>query len=76
LTITRLGAGVAVPAKGPARLDRVLQHVEAAAIDREITNRAPWVPLITPRFVDLTSARVGNYQASGGGALLDQLWVR
>ena len=48
----------------------------AAAIDREITNRAPWVPLITPRFADLTSARVGNYQASGGAVLLDQLWVR
>jgi peptide/nickel transport system substrate-binding protein len=48
----------------------------AAAIDREITNRAPWVPLITPRFVALTSARVGNYQASGGAVLLDQLWVR
>ena len=48
----------------------------AAAIDREITNRAPWVPLITPRFVDLTSARVGNYQQSGGADLLDQLWVR
>jgi hypothetical protein len=48
----------------------------AAAIDREITNRAPWVPLLTPRFVALTSARVGNFQASSGAVLIDQLWVR
>ena len=48
----------------------------AAAIDREITNQAPWVPLFTPRIAELTSARVGNYQHSGFGALLDQLWVR
>jgi len=48
----------------------------AAAIDREITKQAPWVQLVTPRFVDLTSARVGNYQEGGGATLLDQLWVR
>jgi ABC-type transport system substrate-binding protein len=48
----------------------------AAKIDREIVNRAPWVPLVTPRFVDLTSPRVGNYQVSNGAVLLDQLWVR
>jgi ABC-type transport system substrate-binding protein len=48
----------------------------AAAIDREITNRAPWVPLYTPRLVDLTSARVGNYESNSGRVLLDQLWVR
>jgi YVTN family beta-propeller protein len=49
----------------------------AAAIDREITDRAPWVPLFTPRFADLTSARVGNYQYNSGfNVLLDQLWVR
>ncbi|MDT4904393.1 MAG: hypothetical protein QOH52_2409, partial [Pseudonocardiales bacterium] len=32
--------------------------------------------LFTPTYVDLTAARVGNYQAQGGQALLDQLWVR
>jgi len=34
----------------------------AARIDRELVNRAPWVPLFTPRFVDFVSSRVGNYQ--------------
>jgi peptide/nickel transport system substrate-binding protein len=49
----------------------------AATIDREITNRAPWVPLFTPRLADLTSVRVGNYQYNSGfNVLLDQLWVR
>ncbi len=48
----------------------------AAKIDREITEEAPLVPLFTPRFVDVTSGRVGNYQASNGSVLLDQLWVR
>jgi YVTN family beta-propeller protein len=48
----------------------------AATIDREITNKAPWVPLFTPRLVDVTSARVGNYQDNSGAVLLDQLWVR
>jgi peptide/nickel transport system substrate-binding protein len=48
----------------------------AAAIDREITNEAAWVPLYTPRIVDMTSARVGNYETNNGAVLLDQLWVR
>ena len=48
----------------------------AEALDREITDNAPWVPLFTPTYADLTSTRVGNYQAQGGQALLDQLWVR
>jgi hypothetical protein len=34
------------------------------------------VPLFTPRLLDLTSRRVGNYQVNQGAVLLDQLWVR
>ncbi|MDQ1494558.1 MAG: hypothetical protein QOG69_1041, partial [Actinomycetota bacterium] len=48
----------------------------AATIDREVTDAAPWVPLFTPRFADLTSARVGNYQYNSSGVPFDQLWVR
>ena len=48
----------------------------AAAIDREITDQAPWVPLFTPRLADLTSACVLNYEDNSGAVLLDQLWVR
>jgi peptide/nickel transport system substrate-binding protein len=48
-----------------------------AAIDRQITERAPWLPLYNPRLDIATSARVGNYQFHPFFALLlDQLWVR
>ena len=51
----------------------------AARLDRQIVDQAPGVPLFTPRFADLTSARVGNYQANtyaASSVLIDQLWVR
>jgi hypothetical protein len=32
--------------------------------------------LYTPLIVDVTSARVGNYETNTGAVLLDQLWVR
>jgi peptide/nickel transport system substrate-binding protein len=56
--------------------DRIGTEGRAAAIDRELTDRAPWVPLLTPRHVALTSARTGNVQVNAGAVLLDQLWVR
>jgi peptide/nickel transport system substrate-binding protein len=49
----------------------------AAKIDRTLVDRAPWVPLWTPRLVDFVSRRVGNYQFNAyDSTLLDQLWVR
>ncbi|MCU1677558.1 MAG: extracellular solute-binding protein [Frankiales bacterium] len=49
----------------------------AARVDRAYTDAAPWVPLTTPRFADLTSARTGNFQATPYVAeLLEQMWVR
>jgi YVTN family beta-propeller protein len=48
-----------------------------AAVDREVTYLAPWVPLVSVRFADFTSARAGDYQYNPAwGILLDQLWVR
>jgi YVTN family beta-propeller protein len=48
-----------------------------AEVDREITYLAPWVPFVSLRFADFTSARVGNYQYNPAwGILLDQLWIR
>jgi peptide/nickel transport system substrate-binding protein len=48
-----------------------------AAIDRELTDQAPWVPLYTPRVLTVLSARVGNYQFHPyWDLLIDQLWVR
>jgi YVTN family beta-propeller protein len=47
-------------------------------IDREITDAAPWVPLIASKNVSVLSKRVGNYQYSPAAVamLIDQLWVR
>ena len=47
-------------------------------VDREITNAAPWVPLIASKNVSVLSKRVGNYQYSPAAVamLIDQLWVR
>jgi peptide/nickel transport system substrate-binding protein len=47
------------------------------AVDRRVTDAAAAVPLVTPREVDLVSARVGNYQSHPiWGFLADQAWVR
>ena len=62
-----------------------LQTVDPAAaraaweqIDRKVADLAPWVPLFNPENLDIMSKRVGNYQwnPSGFGLLIDQLWVR
>jgi YVTN family beta-propeller protein len=49
-----------------------------AEVDRTVVDQAPVVPFVSPRAVDLTSARVGNYVYSLwiGDVFLDQLWVR
>ena len=48
-----------------------------AAIDHELVDQAPWVPLYNPRDLTLLSARTGNYQFHPyWNLLLDQLWVR
>jgi peptide/nickel transport system substrate-binding protein len=49
----------------------------AAALDRKVMAQAPWVPLWTPKLVDFTSRRVGNYQYNPYlFPLLDQMWVK
>ncbi len=48
-----------------------------AAVDHEIVDRAPWVPLYNPRDLTVLSARTGNYQFHPyWNLLLDQLWIR
>jgi peptide/nickel transport system substrate-binding protein len=47
-----------------------------ARADRQYTDQAPVVPLMTPSITDLVSRRVGNYLCNPQlGVLLDQLWV-
>jgi YVTN family beta-propeller protein len=48
-----------------------------AAIDRELVDQAPWVPLYNPRDLTVLSVRTGNYQFHPyWNLLIDQLWVR
>ncbi len=48
-----------------------------AQVDRAVTDRAPYVPLVNPMAFDFVSARVGNAQHHPQWRLLlDQLWVR
>ncbi|MFZ0088705.1 MAG: ABC transporter substrate-binding protein, partial [Solirubrobacteraceae bacterium] len=60
------------------QLDRPQQAVRLwAALDRELVDRAVWIPLVTPKLTDLVSRRVGNYQYHPlWGPLIDQFWVR
>jgi YVTN family beta-propeller protein len=56
----------------PARASRLWARVDRMSVDR-----AALVPLVTPQFPVLVSARVGNYQWSPiFGPLLDQMWVQ
>jgi peptide/nickel transport system substrate-binding protein len=46
-------------------------------IERDLVDRAVWVPLFTPTHAIIVSKRVGNYQYNPEAKLLfDQLWVR
>jgi ABC-type transport system substrate-binding protein len=46
-------------------------------IDRELVDRAPWVPVYNLRTVTVLAPRVGNYKYHPfWNLLLDQLWVR
>jgi peptide/nickel transport system substrate-binding protein len=48
-----------------------------AALDRELTDQAPWVFLYTESRTNFVSKRVGNYQHHPlWGTLFAQLWVR
>jgi peptide/nickel transport system substrate-binding protein len=68
-----------------AKIERAL-HLQAtdpavagsawAAVDRQIVDQAPAVPLLVPEGIDLLSKRVGNYQHNPPwGVILSQLWV-
>jgi YVTN family beta-propeller protein len=71
------------------RIDNEMQHatqLEAsdppkavalwAAVDRQLTDDAVWVPTVTPQEIELTSSRLHNYQYNPvWGFLADQSWI-
>jgi peptide/nickel transport system substrate-binding protein len=72
------------------RIDREIEQAKAAQgtdpsaarrlwqrAERDTVDEAPWVPLVSPKIVDVISKRVGNYQYNPmWQMLIDQLWVR
>jgi YVTN family beta-propeller protein len=68
----RIGRAVKLEQTDPSGANRLW-----AELDREITDKALWVPLFNTYGADLVSKRVRNYQYNPQrGALLSQLWVR
>ena len=68
----RMDEALALQATDPAAADE-----RWAAIDRELTDQAPWIGYATPANVSFLGDRVGNVQHNPvWGLLLDQLWVR
>jgi peptide/nickel transport system substrate-binding protein len=48
-----------------------------AQVYKTITDDAPWIPTVTPRYSALVSNRLGNYQHNALlGPLLDQMWIK
>ena len=68
----RIDAAQALQGRDPAAADAAW-----AALDRELTDRAAWIPYANPRDVRLVSERVGNVvHHPVWGLALDQTWVR
>jgi peptide/nickel transport system substrate-binding protein len=50
---------------------------EWARLDRELVDRAVWLPMINERGIDFLSTRVANYESHPyWGLAVDQLWVK
>jgi peptide/nickel transport system substrate-binding protein len=68
----RIAAAEALQQNDPAAASRAW-----ARIDRELTDRAYWLPMVNFKEVDVVGRRVGNYQFNLiWGPIVDQLWVR
>ena len=57
--------------------DLAAAHRRWSSIEHAITDRAPWVALVSRSWVNMASERLGNFQANPQwGPLVDQMWVR
>jgi peptide/nickel transport system substrate-binding protein len=64
-------------AQGEQLSDPIGSRASWVRVDREVTDAAPWVPLMFSKNVNFLSKRVGNYQYNPQQfVLVDQLWVR
>ena len=57
--------------------DPAAANAEWAALDRELTDQAPWATMFTPKNLDFVSARLGNYTFSDQFKMIfSQVWVQ
>ena len=57
--------------------DLAAAHRLWSSIEHDITDRAPWVPLVSRSWVNFVSERLENYQVNPEwGPLIDQMWVQ
>ncbi len=57
--------------------DLAAAHAQWTAIEHDITDLAPWVPLVNRSWVNLVSEPLGNFQINPEwGPLIDQMWVQ
>jgi YVTN family beta-propeller protein len=57
--------------------DLAAAHELWTSIEHDLTDLAPWVPLVNRSWVNFVSERVGNFQVHPEwGPLVDQMWVR
>jgi YVTN family beta-propeller protein len=57
--------------------DLASAHAQWTSIEHDITDLAPWVPLVNRSWVNLVSERLGNFEISPEwGPLIDQMWVQ
>jgi ABC-type oligopeptide transport system substrate-binding subunit len=57
--------------------DLTAAHRRWTAVEHDLTDAAPWVPLVSRSWVNLVSKRLGNFQVNPEwGPLIDQMWVR
>jgi len=57
-------------------IDLAEAHRQWTSIEHDLTDLAPWVPLVNRSWVNLVSERSGNFQIHPQwGPLIDQMWV-
>jgi peptide/nickel transport system substrate-binding protein len=56
--------------------DLAAAHRLWTSVEHDITDSAPWVPLVNRSWVNLVSERLGNFQVNPQwGTIIDQMWV-
>ena len=68
----KVARALQIQGRDPAAANQIWEQ-----LDREITDRAAWLPLYNVYGGDLIAKRAGNYQYNPQyGAILSQIWVR